>query len=256
MIDAAGGLEDRPAAHQADHLADLVGGHVVQQDRVGAGLHGKDQLLAVAHLDLDGAIARVGAGPLDRLDDAPCAGDVVLLDQDLIVEPGAVVDAPADAHGVLLQGPPSRGGLAGVEERDAVPRTAAKPAHVSGDSAEPAQEVQDHPLPREQRGEGAVDAQDLATRVDPVALRGPGGAADAGRELGEDRIGEEEPADDGRAAGDDPGASLELRWDARLRGDVAAADVLVEGQANQRRRGCHQLRGHRSAAVAKRSSMP
>src|SRR5688500_15860058 len=53
---------------------------------------------------------------MDGSGDASARADVVVLDEDGVIEAGAVVVAAADAHGVLLEDAMAGCGLAGVED--------------------------------------------------------------------------------------------------------------------------------------------
>ncbi len=61
----------------------------------------------------------------------PAASDVVVLDERRVGEPHAVVGAAAAAHGVLLQRPQARAGLAGVEDARSVPSTSSTQRRVT-----------------------------------------------------------------------------------------------------------------------------
>ena len=88
---------------------------------------------------------------------------VVVLDHRDVVQAHALVGAAAAAHGVLLQGPQPRRGLAGVQDHRAGALEGVGPATgVRGDAGEPAEQVQ----------QGALAHQ-----------HGPGGAAQDGQHV-------------------------------------------------------------------------
>gem|GEM_PF-6743388 len=81
-------------------------------------IRGRAHLIHVVAFDLDAnAGGRELPGALyGQRDIAAQCGEMIILDQDLRFEVGAVVHAAAAAHGVLLQRAPSRRGLARVED--------------------------------------------------------------------------------------------------------------------------------------------
>ena len=97
---------------------------------------------------------------VDRRGDAAGRGDVVVLDQRRVAERHPVVDAAAAAHGVLLERPQARGGLAGVADRGAGAGDGVDP--VPGqrrDAGQVADQVERGPLGGEQRAGRAGDAE-------------------------------------------------------------------------------------------------
>ena len=95
---------------------------VVEQNARHAGVEHGVKLLEILDLDLHGQ----ALGVLHRLDRrmAHPAGQplVVVLDQDPIVEPLAVIGAAAADDGVLFEDAEARRGLARVQDRDAAGR--------------------------------------------------------------------------------------------------------------------------------------
>jgi hypothetical protein len=92
-----------------------MSGHIVEQADVGAFRERFAQLVQRIDLDLDlDQMAGKGLARSHRLADSAGNGDVVVLDQDRVVEPVAVVGAAAAAHGVFLEGAQARNGLAGA----------------------------------------------------------------------------------------------------------------------------------------------
>ena len=76
-----------------------------------------------------------GAHPRHRRLDAAGQPDVVVLDQNAVVEPHAVIDGAAGAHRVLLERAQQRRGLARVEHDDAPARGVDELARQRGDAA-------------------------------------------------------------------------------------------------------------------------
>ena len=77
-------------------------------------------LVPVAHLDRQREVGAGLPGAPDRPRDPSRRGDVVLLDEDRVVQPGAVVDAAAVGHRPLLK-PPEPGVVLRVSRICAVP---------------------------------------------------------------------------------------------------------------------------------------
>ena len=74
------------------------------------------ELLEILHFDLHGHLRAGRAGRRDRLRNRARRHDVVLLDQDSVEEPDAVIPAAADAHRIFLRRAQPREGLAGIEQ--------------------------------------------------------------------------------------------------------------------------------------------
>ena len=104
----------RVEVRHGDGLDDRARVHVVEQHGVGAGAGGLGHLVERVALDLDHPPRPQRAGPADRVGDAR-AGQVVVLDQHGVGQPGAVVGAAAGPHRRLLEHAQARRRLAGVE---------------------------------------------------------------------------------------------------------------------------------------------
>src|SRR5918995_1732428 len=119
--DAAGGFQCRrpPVAGRGvarfDGRAQLIRGHVVEQQAMGTRRERLTHLVDIAALDL---LLPVGCGvsrSANGLSDPACDRGVVLLDQDRVVEAHAVVATAASGDGGLLQRAQAWGRLAGIE---------------------------------------------------------------------------------------------------------------------------------------------
>jgi hypothetical protein len=96
---------------------------------------------------------------------------VVLLDQDRVVETGAVVLSPARHHGLLLEDAQARRGLAGVEDPGAGALDRAnEPGGEGGDARQVSEEVERDALGGEDRAPRAGDLGHQAARP-PGSLR-------------------------------------------------------------------------------------
>jgi len=152
-------LGEGPAPDERHGFLHGLDGHVVQHDEVCARLEGFTGLGEGFYLHLDPRKERGPfADPPHSLSKAPGRLDVVVLDQDPVVEPVAVVPPPADPHAVLVKNPQARHGLAGVENHGL--RAGDGPDELRrqrGDPAHPLQEVEGDPFGREDAGQVAPD---------------------------------------------------------------------------------------------------
>ena len=101
--EAATGLERGPPCDHRDRLAQALDAHVVEQDHRRPGGERLLHLLQVPALDLERQPRRVRKRQPDRFSDAAGERRMVLLDQDRVVEAGAVVAAAARDDGLLLE---------------------------------------------------------------------------------------------------------------------------------------------------------
>ena len=118
--DAAGGFEGDSVGGQPDGLAHLVWGVVVEQGHVGAGFDGLLQFCIVLHLHLELDVRVEGSGAVHGRGDAAGGGNVVLLQEEGIEEPHAVVGRAPRGDGIFLGVAEARQGLARVQDGDGV----------------------------------------------------------------------------------------------------------------------------------------
>src|ERR1019366_8887032 len=107
-VHVAGGFNGGVGQAFADEFegcGDFFGGHVVEQDGVGAAGDGLIEFDGSADFNLDGLAGLAAA-----------EGDVVVLDQDSVLQVVAVVVAAAAADGVLVEDAQAGDGFAGVED--------------------------------------------------------------------------------------------------------------------------------------------
>src|ERR1019366_6153953 len=106
-VHVAGGFNGGVGQAFADEFegcGDFFGGHVVEQDGVGAAGDGLIEFDGSADFDLDGlAGLAAGEGACEHCGQAAAEGDVVVLDQDPVLQVVAVVVAAAAADGVLVE---------------------------------------------------------------------------------------------------------------------------------------------------------
>ena len=163
----------RPAT-SGDGLSQLVRGHVVEQQPRHARVERRAHLVErrALHLDLHAVRRALRIASRGRLTHPAGERGVVLLHEHGVVEPGAVARAAAGAHRLLLERAQAGRGLAGVEDPDAC---ALDRPHVAGGerghARQPAEEVERHPLRREDRGAAAGDLGQDA-RLAPAAVAG------------------------------------------------------------------------------------
>ncbi len=246
--DPARGLERHAAADDLDRPRDLVGAHVVEQDPVGAGLERLDDLFERLGLDLD-RDRRVARARLDGGTDAPRDPQVVLLDQDRVVEPGAMVRAAAAANRVLLQR--RSPGVVLRVSRIVAPVPSTRSTYRDGerrDPAEAAEQVERHALAREHGAGRALETCDDRRPARPRAL--PGEQLDRDRRI--------EGREDGGRAGrpqTTPGSFTSSSARQRTAAGtiavgrpVAVADVFGEGRGDDS--------GHAPRAVSSTARAP
>ena len=138
------------AARARDRLANLVGGHVVDEDRLDAGGERLVDLRERLGFDLDRHPGPMRARARDRGGDAAGEADVVVLDQDRVEQADAVIDRAAGAHGVFLERAQRRRRLARVEDGDAPAGGVDEAPRARGDARQPLQEIERGALADEQ----------------------------------------------------------------------------------------------------------
>ena len=208
--------------------------HVVEEDRVDAGLERLCDLAERVALDLDRKVAGRADEP-DSIRDGAGRTQVVVLDEDGVVEPEAMVAAPAARDCVLLERAEPRAGLARVEHGGARAVHGGDVVLREGRNARQAtEEVQRNPLTGEDRALRAADAGDDRRRlVDRVTVARERLEADLRVESAERRLCGAEPADDTRLLHEELGRPHRFFRHRCFGGHVAGADVL--GQRGEHR---------------------
>ena len=155
---------------------------------------------------------------------------MVFLDQDAVVEPGSVVDAAADTHGVFFQLPHAGGGLAGIDDtRPGSGHRRDIARGEGGDAAQALEQVQGHPFAHQQFGRTAAYRGDQCAFRGQCSLRQAGDKLHIGIKAFENLFGDEQPGKSHLLFGDQAGRSPAISGDQRLRGDVAGMDVFEQG---------------------------
>ena len=119
-IDAAAGFEQCATASESHSFADFCRRHIVEQDDVSTGGEGFVELFQIVHLDLDCFPRRNCASEMDGFGDGvgrvsgQCC-DVVVLDQNLVVQTGAMIGASAAGDGIFFERAEAGSCLASVE---------------------------------------------------------------------------------------------------------------------------------------------
>ena len=149
--DAAGDFGSRLAAALPHGRDDVCRRQVVEQHDVRACLERRIDFAQALSFDFDGQVQIRGSHALHRTHDSTGETHVVVLDQNPVVEPEAVIGAPTRAHGVLLQDAHQRRRLAGVEHGDATGGGIDELPRERCDSREPLNEVERRALADEQR---------------------------------------------------------------------------------------------------------
>ena len=119
-IHAAAGLGLRASGDEGDGGAELVGGHVVEEDDVRAGVHGLGDLIKSVRFNFDFELRIARTGTLDGGGDGvrllvAQGSEMVVLDENEIVEADAMIASAPAGDGVFLEAPPAGRGLARVE---------------------------------------------------------------------------------------------------------------------------------------------
>ena len=115
LIDAAGGLDDGPVVDDFYGFRHGLWIHIVQHDDIGSAGQRFADAVDGFHFNLDFCHVRgKRAGAAERREYSAGGLDVVVLDQHGVIEAETVVDAAACAHGVFVQQPQPRRGLAGI----------------------------------------------------------------------------------------------------------------------------------------------
>ena len=180
-------------------------------------------------LDLD-QMAGGGAGACQYSGDTARDRDMVVLDEDGVVEPEAVIEAAAAAHRIFLQGAQARRGLAGAAYARA---GAGDRPHIGrgrgGDAGEVAEEIECGALCAKQRPRIAFHRHQHRLRSHGVAVA-LGRRERHGRVEGaKRRRGERQAGDRAGLAGHHDGASAQIRRHGGGRRHVAgAAEILGE----------------------------
>ena len=224
------------------------GRHVVEQHRRDAAVERLVELLERVDLDLHGKTpAEARAHPADRDRDRTGDSDVVVLDQDRVVQPGAVIDAAAAGDGVLLEQAQARRRLASVLDGDArAPDRVHHRRRRRRDAGQAAEQVEHHALAGQQRARAAREQRDRAAGGDFGAV-----GCDDRRARGLRQAGQHDP--DGVDTGDAPGFAAPdhaghrraRRHDRRSRDVAEIAEVFGErARDNAGERLCGRFETH------------
>ena len=162
--------------------------------------------------------------------DAAGDRDVVVLDQDRIVEPEAVIEAAAAAHGIFLERAQARRGLAGAADAQL---RAGGMAHIiggeRGDAGQPADEIQRGALAGQHRARRARNRQHVHAGGDGRAVAIMRLDVDIRRQLLKRRNRQRQSGDHAGLPRDQDGVGLGCFRNGGDRGDVAgAAEILIE----------------------------
>ena len=235
--DAARRLDHQPAGDQRHGLLHRSDIEVVDQHHVGeAAVQHLLKLRKRVDLDLDlDQMAGGSAGALQHRADAAGNRDVVVLDQDRVVEPEAVVEAAAAAHRVFLERAQPGRGLPGAADAGlAGPDLAHIGSGGGGDAGQMLDEIERHALRRQHRARVAVDVHQRGPGLDRRAVAHRRHDLDVGRKLAEAGGGERQAGDGAGLPRDHHGAARRAGRDRRDRGDVAGAAEILGERARHR----------------------
>ena len=147
----------------------LLGGHVVQQDPLDLTVQRFAGFLRGGDFDLDRHTpafrGHAVPDPANGRQDAAGRSEMVLLEQHHGGQVEPVVRSPAATHGVLVHGPETGRGLAGVEQPDrARPDRSYEGRREGCDARHPLEEVQRHPLAGDDRVRRTTDPRQRSVR--------------------------------------------------------------------------------------------
>ena len=222
-----------PAGDEGNAGAHFVEGHIVEEDDIDAERGNFSDLMEAVGFDFEDDVGVEGAGGLDgvgKCPPMPHEGEVIVLDEKLVVEADAMIRAATAADGVLLQHAEAGSGLAGIEDLGAGPGDGIDvAAGLGGDAGELLDEVEGAALGGEDGGGGTADFEDGVAFLQGGAVLIYCGEDQGNVCLAEDLLGNGESGEDARFLGEDAGGGLDFRRDAGAGGDVGRAAVLAEG---------------------------
>src|SRR3989338_8433635 len=229
-LEAAGGFYDGAALDEVDGEVDLLDRHVVEQDRVGAGLQGLAELGFVAHFGLDElAGAVLFAGAAHCLAHAAGKARVVFFDEPGVKQAEAVVRAAADAHGVALEQAQAGSGLAGVAQlRFRSLQAGDVAAGEGGDAAQALQEVERGALAAQERA-GVAPHLGQHAAAHELAFFDQGAEAQLRVEQLEQPLHHRQARHHHHLLGEESASGLDRRGHGRVGGQVAGAQVFGQG---------------------------
>ncbi len=227
-------LRLRSARDPRHRLTQLLRGHVVEQDPRRAGLERLVYLCERPRLDLQREPGCVRGRRPYRGPDPARERSVVLLDQDRVVQPGAMVRPAAGRHRRLFQSPQPRRRLARIEDPraralDRLHRAGAERRHPG----QPPEKVQRGPLGGQQRSRRTLHPQHRPALLPPHALAYESIERRVRIELPEYLFGHVEPEDHARRLLRDQRPRAGVLRHGGCRRHVAIADVLGERPLDQ-----------------------
>ena len=248
-----------PGREVRDRLGAPVGREVVEQHVAGAGVDGLVELGQRGDLDLDVATTGRRERRAGRLRHAAGDGDVVVLDQQRVGQPDAVVDAAAGDDGRLLQQPQPGVVLRVSRTTQPVPATVAAKAAVR--VATPERWVRKF---RAVRSPTRIDASGPRPRPStcPAATASPsrtrGRPSTSGSTAAKVRATRSVPATTPSARATSSASPGHVRRDRRGGGGVGGAALAPESRRARPRgpRPAHGRRPRRRPATASGSSTP
>ena len=159
---ASRGLQNGPPMRQSGRLLHLVERHIVEKYRVDAQRKRLIQLGESVYLDFDSHhVTQSPAYTLDCRRDSARGCDVVVLDQDGVVEPEAVIETPAAPDSIFLERSHARGCFACTDDThfragDGVD----KRARSGGYARQMTNEIQGDPFRSQYTARIAIDVRD------------------------------------------------------------------------------------------------
>jgi hypothetical protein len=168
------------------------------------------------------------AGAFDGRLHASRQPDVVVLDQDRVEQPDAMIRRAAGADGVLLQHAQRGRRLARVEDGDPAAGRVGEAARARRDAGQPLEKIQRRPLADQQRAGGAGDLGDLLPCGTEVAVMLARNASDSRLHLAEGFEGDVEAGKHAVGLHQKHAARHLRKIDGRVGRDVPVAHVFFE----------------------------
>ena len=176
---------------------------------------------------------RLGAGK--HRADAAGHRDVVVLDQHRVIEPEAVIEAAAAAHGVFLQRPQPGRGLARADDaRLGMGDAPHEFGRAGGDAGEVAEEIQRGTLCGQDGAGVAGNRHQAGPGLDRHAVAAVRLDLDLGRQPAECHLHQRQAGDHTRLARNDGGAAPRVLRHRRGRSDITGASKVLFERARHR----------------------
>lgn len=233
--DPAGNLRPGTTGNLGNRRGDTIGCHIVQKQDLRT--RGKRLLDLVDAGDLALDASQMGGAQTTSLDGgrkSACRGDMVVLDEDMLPETGAMVVASAAAHRGLFERAPTRCCFSGVDDPHSGPCNSRSIAGaLRGDAAQALEKIQEGALGAQDGPGPALDTRKFLARPTTISVVHRGKKAGIRIHLLEHPFCDLDPADDQILLGLQVGRATVILGEDRFAGKIAQGDVLLESQIDQ-----------------------